>query len=820
MTEHNALGTQHSKAIIDNGSFGTREIVFSTGRLARQAAGSVTAQLADTVVLAATSAGKTPKDHFDFFPLTVDVEERMYAAGRIPGSFFRREGRPSEDAVLTCRLIDRPLRPSFVKGLRNEVQVVCTVLALDPAHPYDVVAMNAASLSTKISGLPFSGPIGSTRMAHVDGQWVAFPTQEELGRATFDMIVAGRALDDGDVAIMMVEAESTEHTLTLVAGGATAPTEEIVAGGLEAAKVAIRELCRAQSELAAVSAKPIAEFPVFLDYQPDAYEAVAGLVQGETAEALRIAGKADREEALDRIKAKVLDQLAPRFEGREKELSAAFRSLTKSEVRARVLREQIRIDGRGTTDIRALTAEVQILPRVHGSALFERGETQIMGVTTLNMLRMEQQLDTLSPDKHKRYMHNYNFPPYSVGETGRVGAPKRREIGHGALAERAIVPVLPTREEFPYAIRQVSEALSSNGSTSMGSVCASTMSLLSAGVPLKAPVAGIAMGLISDEVDGKTRYVTLTDILGAEDAFGDMDFKVAGTPDFITALQLDTKLDGIPSDVLAGALAQAYEARQTILGVMQRAIESPATMSEYAPRVTSVKIPVDKIGMVIGPKGQTINAIQDETGAEISIEDDGTIYVGATNGPSAEAAVERINAIANPTLPKVGDKFLGTVVKTAAFGAFVSLLPGRDGLLHISKVGDGKRVDRVEDFLNVGDKVEVQIADIDARGKVYLDKVRADGEVAPAAESGGDRRGGGGDRPRREGGDRGPRRDGGDRAPRAEGGDRAPRAEGGDRDRAPRGDGEDRAPRAEDRAPRAEGEGEGGEPRRRRQRRD
>jgi polyribonucleotide nucleotidyltransferase len=347
-------------------------------------------------------------------------------------------------------------------------------------------------------------------------------------------------------------------------------------------------------------------------------------------------------------------------------------------------------------------------------------------------------------------MHNYNFPPYSTGETGRVGSPKRREIGHGALAERALVPVLPTREEFPYAIRQVSEALGSNGSTSMGSVCASTLALLSAGVPLKAPVAGIAMGLISDEVDGKTQYVALTDILGAEDAFGDMDFKVAGTSEFVTALQLDTKLDGIPSDVLASALQQAHDARATILGVMEQAINAPAEMSEYAPRVTSVKIPVDKIGMVIGPKGQTINAIQDETGADISIEDDGTIYVGATNGPAAEAAVERINAIANPTMPKAGDKFLGTVVKTAAFGAFISLLPGRDGLLHISKVGDGKRVEKVEDFLNVGDKVEVSIADIDARGKIYLDKVRPEGEEAPAAPAAAE-----GGRPPRE--DRGPR---------------------------------------------------------------
>ncbi len=779
MTEQNtALGSEFRTAVIDNGSFGTREITFSTGRLAMQAAGSVIVQLGDTTVLSATTAGKQPKDHFDFFPLTVDVEERMYAAGRIPGSFFRREGRPSEDAILTCRLIDRPLRPSFTKGLRNEVQVVETILALDPQHPYDVVAMNAASMSTKLSGLPFSGPVGSTRVAHVDGQWVAFPTLEELERATFDMVVAGRTLPDGDVAIMMVEAEATPHAIKLIAAGATAPTEEVVASGLEAAKPAIRELCRAQSELADVAAKPVADFPVFLDYQDDVYTAVSDAARGELSEALKIAGKADREEALDLVKAKTIEALGQQFEGREKEVSAAFRSVTKSEVRSRVLRDQIRMDGRGPRDIRPLTAQVGVLPRVHGSALFERGETQILGVSTLNMLRLEQTLDTLAPEKSKRYMHNYNFPPYSTGETGRVGSPKRREIGHGALAERALVPVLPSREEFPYAIRQVSEALGSNGSTSMGSVCASTLSLLSAGVPLKAPVAGIAMGLISDEVDGKTQYVAITDILGAEDAFGDMDFKVAGTSEFVTALQLDTKLDGIPSDVLAGALQQAHDARITILGVMEQAINSPAEMSEYAPRVTSVKIPVDKIGMVIGPKGQTINAIQDETGADISIEDDGTIYVGATNGPSAEAAVERINAIANPTLPKLGDKFLGTVVKTAAFGAFISLLPGRDGLLHISKVGDGKRVDKVEDFLNVGDRVEVSIADIDGRGKIYLDKVRPEGEGAPAAASGdapAAESSSSEGRPPRE--DRGPRGDGGGEPRRR----RRPSGGGGDR---------------------------------------
>ncbi len=725
-------GVTTATAVIDNGSFGTRTVTFETGRLARQAAGSVVVSMGDTMLLSATTAGRQPKEHFDFFPLTVDVEERMYAAGRIPGSFFRREGRPSEDAILTCRLIDRPLRPTFAKGLRNEVQVVITVLSLDPDDLYDVLAINGASASTQLSGLPFSGPVGGTRVALINGQWVGFPTHAELEDAVFDMVVAGRVLPDGDVAIMMVEAEATEKTIELVAGGATAPTEEVVAQGLEAAKPFIKALCEAQSAMAEKAAKPVADFPRFLDYQDDVYAAVEAAAAERLTQVQAIAGKQERNDATDALKDEVVSSLA-QFEGREKEVSAAFRAVTKKVVRQRILRDKVRIDGRGLTDIRPLSAEVEVIPRVHGSALFERGETQILGVTTLNMLRMEQQLDTLSPVTRKRYMHNYNFPPYSTGETGRVGSPKRREIGHGALAERALLPVLPDREEFPYAIRQVSEALGSNGSTSMGSVCASTLALLNAGVPLKAPVAGIAMGLVSDEVDGKTEYVALTDILGAEDAFGDMDFKVAGTKDLVTALQLDTKLDGIPSDVLAQALTQARAARLHILDVMGEAIDGPDEMSPHAPRVTTVRIPVDKIGAVIGPKGQMINAIQDETGADITIEDDGTIYVGASDGPSAQAAVDRINAIANPQMPKVGERFLGTVVKTTPFGAFVSLLPGRDGLVHISKLGGGKRIGKVEDVVNVGDKLQVEITDIDARGKISLVPVAADGDGAADA---------------------------------------------------------------------------------------
>ena len=726
---------QFAEATIDNGRFGTRTVRFETGRLAKQAAGSAVAYLDDsTMLLSATTVGKQPKDQFDFFPLTVDVEERAYAGGKIPGSFFRREGRPSTEAILACRLIDRPLRPLFVKGLRNEVQVVVTVMAIHPDDAYDVLAINAASVSTQLSGLPFSGPVAATRIALIEDQWVAFPRYSERARATFDMVVAGRTVGD-DVAIAMIEAEAPLGTWDLLhGGGGTAPTEDVVAAGLEAAKPFLRALCDAQASLAAAAAKETQEFPLFPEYQGDVYAAVDTAVAGRLGEALSIADKQTRERRLDEIKVEVKDELAAAFAGREKEISGAYRAVQKKLIRQRILTDGFRIDGRGLRDIRTLSAEVEVLPRVHGSALFERGETQILGVTTLNMLRMEQQLDTLGPESRKRYMHHYNFPPYSTGETGRVGSPKRREIGHGALAERALLPVLPSREDFPYAIRQVSEALSSNGSTSMGSVCASTLSLLNAGVPLRAPVAGIAMGLVSDTVDGETRYAALTDILGAEDAFGDMDFKVAGTREFVTAIQLDTKLDGIPASVLVGALTQAKEARLAILDVIAEAIDVPDEMSPFAPRVITVKVPIDKIGEVIGPKGKMINQIQEETGADISIEDDGTVYIGATDGPSAEAARAAINAIANPHMPSVGERFVGTVVKTTTFGAFVSLSPGKDGLLHISqirKLVGGKRVENVEDVLAVGQKVQVEIGEIDPRGKLSLHAV-LDDEVAAA----------------------------------------------------------------------------------------
>ncbi|EFD51260.1 guanosine pentaphosphate synthetase I/polyribonucleotide nucleotidyltransferase [Micrococcus luteus SK58] len=740
-----------AEAVIDNGSYGKRTVRFETGRLAQQAAGAAMVYIdEETSMLSATTVGKSPREGFDFFPLTVDVEERMYAAGRIPGSFFRREGRPSTDAILTCRLIDRPLRPAFVKGIRNEVQVVVTVTSIAPDEIYDTVAINAASLSTQLSGLPFSGPIGGVRMALMDDgsgtrQWVAFPKHSQLEGAVFNMAVAGRVVGD-DVAIMMVEAEATPDSWTLVKErGAQAPTEEIVAEGLEAAKPFIRALCEAQADLVKRAGKDPVDVPVFQDYQDDAYAAVEKLATDRLAEIFSIGDKQERESASDAYLLEVLEELAGEgkdFAERKGEIAKAYGSLTKQIVRRRILTDQVRIDGRGLTDIRKLTAEVEVLPRVHGSAIFERGETQIMGVTTLNMLKMEQQIDSLAPETAKRYMHHYNFPPYSTGETGRVGSPKRREIGHGALAERALVPVLPAREEFPYAIRQVSEALGSNGSTSMGSVCASTLSLLNAGVPLRAPVAGIAMGLVSAEVDGQTQYAALTDILGAEDAFGDMDFKVAGTAEFVTAIQLDTKLDGIPASVLAAALTQAREARLHILSVLNAAIDAPDEMAPTAPRIISVRIPVDKIGAVIGPKGAMINQIQDDTGADITIEDDGTVLIGATDGASAEAARSAVNAIANPQVPEVGERYLGTVVKLTTFGAFVSLTPGKDGLLHISelrKLNEGKRVDDVEDVLGVGQKVQVEITKIDDRGKLSLSPVVAESdavaETADAIES-------------------------------------------------------------------------------------
>ena len=756
------------EATIDNGSYGRRTVRFETGRLAQQADGAVAAYLDDdSMVLSTTTAGSSPKENYDFFPLTVDVEEKMYAAGKIPGSFFRREGRPSNEAILACRLIDRPLRPLFPHTLRNEVQVVETILAVNPEDAYDVLALNAASASTLISGLPFEGPVSGLRLALIDGQWVAFPRWSERERAVFELVVAGRVVEGGDVAIAMIEAGAGKNAWNLIYDeGQIKPDEEVVAQGLEAAKPFIKVLCEAQSELKAKAAKPTKDFQLFPEYTDELYARIDQVAHADLDQALSIAEKLPRQERIHEIKEKVREALADEFTDmdeaeKDKELGNAFKELQRQIVRRRILTQDYRIDGRGLRDIRTLSAEVDVVPRVHGSALFQRGETQVLGVTTLNMLKMEQTIDALSGPTTKRYMHNYEMPPYSTGETGRVGSPKRREVGHGNLAERALIPVLPSREEFPYAIRQVSEAIGSNGSTSMGSVCASTLSLLAAGVPLKAPVAGIAMGLVTGEVDGRPTYKTLTDILGAEDAFGDMDFKVAGTSEFITSLQLDTKLDGIPADILAAALQQAKEARATILDVINECIDGPAEMSPYAPRIITTQVPVDKIGEVIGPKGKMINQIQEDTGADVSIEDDGTVYIASEGGEAAAKAKEVIDQIANPHVPEAGETFNGKVVKITSFGAFVNLTPGTDGLLHISQIrnlANGERIDSVEDVLKEGDTVEVIVQGVDDRGKISL--------AIPGFEdqesAGGRDRGGRGDR-RDRGGDRRDRGGRGDR---------------------------------------------------------
>ncbi len=715
-------------------------LTFETGKLAQQSQGAVVASIGRTTLLATANAARGVRDGIDFFPLTVDVEERAYAAGKIPGSFFRREGRPSDSAILTCRLIDRPLRPSFPDGYRNETQVVITVLGADQENPYDVLAINAASASLMLSGIPFDGPIGAVRLAwHADGRWVPHPSYAEGDDSTFELVVAGRELPDGDVAIMMVEAGGTPAAWSLYESGTPKVDEDIVAGGLEVSKKWIKESCALQRELVRVAGtrEPLSYSPV-LDYGDDVGARVAAVGTARLQPAIRIAAKAERNEATDTATAQIMAELAHEFEGREKEIKEAVRSLTKKLVRTRLVTEGTRIDGRGPKDIRPLSAEVGVIATAHGSGLFQRGETQVLNVTTLGMPRMNQLLDTIGPDTTKRYMHHYNMPPSANGETGRVGSPKRREIGHGALAERALLAVVPPMDEFPYTLRLVSEVLASNGSTSMGSVCASTLALMDAGVPIKAPVGGIAMGLVF--ADGK--YTTLTDILGAEDAFGDMDFKVAGTSEFVTALQLDTKIDGIPADVLAAALAQARDARLAILEVMQKAIAAPRPeVRETAPKIVSFSIPLDKIGEVIGPKGKVINTIQQETGADITVDDDGTVgtvSIGSTNAAAVAEARRQIELIVTPPIAKVGEIYTGKVVNITKFGAFVNILPGRDGLVHISKLGKGKRVERVEDVVSLGDEIVVRVDDIDPNGKVSLTPMR-DGddtsEPAPARSS-------------------------------------------------------------------------------------
>ena len=701
-----------------------KTITFSAGKLAGQADGAVTVRVGDTVMLVTATAAKSAREGADFFPLTVDIEERMYAAGRIPGSFFRREGKSSDQAILTCRLMDRPLRPCFPDGFRNEVHVVGTVLAADLVNQHDVIAINGASAALSLSGIPFDGPIGAVRLAFTaDGQWIPHPTYEEGSESQFEIVVAGRALNGNDVAISMVEAGGTEAQWPAMQDGAPKVDEAELARGLEASKQYILQSIAAQNELVAkVGSKSPMPYSVTSDYTPEVLTAMQAKREQILATQV-ISDKTARLEAEAALRDQLVAELAPQFagvDGADKQLKAAFRSVTKAVVRSRIVNEGARIDGRGPKDIRALSSEVGVLPSVHGSGLFQRGETQVLNVTTLGMPRMEQMIDALGDVTRKRYMHHYNFPPYSTGETGFMRGPKRREIGHGMLAERALVPVLPTPEEFAYTIRTVSDVLSSNGSTSMGSVCGSTLSMMDAGVPLRAPVAGIAMGLVF--ADGK--YTTLTDILGAEDAFGDMDFKVAGTAEFVTALQLDTKIEGIPADVLAQALQQAKEARLAILEVMAGAIAKPRDeVGETAPKIISFEIPMDKIGEVIGPKGKVINAIQQETGADISVDDDGSVgrvSIGSTDGGAVAEAERQIRLILNPPTAEVGQVYKGRVVNVTKFGAFVNILPGRDGLLHISKIGGGKRIDKVEDVLDLGDAVEVRVDDVDPNGKVSL----------------------------------------------------------------------------------------------------
>ncbi|HEX4904188.1 MAG TPA: polyribonucleotide nucleotidyltransferase [Acidimicrobiales bacterium] len=747
-----------ASSVSKNVSGTDKVLTFETGKLAPQSQGSVVASLGGTTVLITANAEKSTREGIDFFPLTIDIEEKAYAAGKIPGSFFRREARPPDSAILTCRLIDRPLRPSFAAGYRNETQVVGTVIGADQINPYDVVAINGASAALMISGIPFEGPVGAVRLAYSrTGEWIPYPTYDEGNDSTFEIVVAGRQTEAGEIAIMMVEASGTENAFRYYDEGAPKVTEAVVAGGLDAAKVWIKESIDLQNELVAkVGSKPTISFESATDYGDDVFEAVSKF-SDQVLKANTIADKTERNTANDAVKAEIKAAIGEQFAGREKEVSEAIRSLTKKVIRKRVVEEGVRMDGRGVRDLRPVSAEVGIIPTAHGSGLFQRGETQVLNVTTLGMPRMDQLLDTLDPEDRKRYMHHYNMPPFANGETGRMGGTKRRELGHGLLAERAVLPLVPSQDDWPYAIRLVSEVLSSNGSTSMGSVCASSLSLMDAGVPLREHVAGIAMGLIYDN----DTYIALTDILGSEDAFGDMDFKVAGTADVVTALQLDTKIDGLPADVLAAALDQAKEARLQILEVMKQAIPAPReSVRGTAPKIISFNIPLDRIGEVIGPKGKVINQIQQDTGADINVDDDGqqgTVTIGSKDGDAVDEARRMIDLILNPPSVEMGTTYKGKVVNITKFGAFVNILPGRDGLVHISKLGGGKRIDKVEDVVSLGDEIDVVVEDIDPNGKVSLRPIGEGFDVPEGQESA--------PRERRE---RAPREDRGPREPRGE----------------------------------------------------
>ncbi len=698
---------------------GKAEIGFETGKLALQAPGSVVVTSGDTTVLVTTVANKSVRDGIDFFPLTVDVEERMYSAGKIPGGFFRREGRQTEKAILACRLIDRPLRPSFKDGFRCETQIIATVLSVDNENEYDILALNAASLGLQLAGVPLESAVGAVRMSLINDNWVVQATNSELEDSVFDMVVAGSLNPKGEIDIVMVEAGATDNAFAKIDEGSAAPSENIVADGIDMSKEFISKLIEAQKELVAKRDVPKIDWPIIEDYSEELKSQISEAFGSDIETAMAITDRAERSEKQSELQEQAVEKFLNEEDDNTKAIKLAFKSIVKNTVRDRVLSGGARLDGRTPTDIRNISAEINLLPTVHGSSLFLRGETQVLNVTTLGMSRLEQMLDTIDTVTSKRYMHHYNFPPYSTGEAYPMRGPKRREIGHGALAEKALVPVVPPKVDFPYTIRVVSEAISSNGSTSQASVCASSLSLMAAGVPIREHVAGIAMGLISKD----DTYVTLTDILGAEDALGDMDFKVAGTRNVITALQLDMKIEGLPADVLRKALNQAMDARHHILDIMEDTIAEPAeSLSGNAPRLETIELPKDKIGEVIGPKGKNIKKIEEETGCSVEIDDDGILTLGSTEEEAIAAGKEMVMMIIDPPEAEVGAEYDGEIVSVATYGAFVNILPGRDGLLHVSKFHSSKRVNNTEAVVSVGDKVKVKVDSIE-NGKVSLSPV-------------------------------------------------------------------------------------------------
>ena len=700
-------------------NIGNAEIGFETGKLALQAPGSVVVTSGDTTVLVTTVANESVRDGIDFFPLTVDVEERMYSAGKIPGGFFRREGRQTEKAILACRLIDRPLRPSFKDGFRCETQIIATVLSVDNENEYDILALNAASLGLQLAGVPLESAVGAVRMSLINDNWVVQATNTELEESVFDMVVAGSLNPKGEIDIVMVEAGATDNAFNKIDEGSAAPSENIVADGIDMSKEFIAKLIEAQKELVAKRDVPEIDWPIVEDYSEELKSQISEAFGSDIEAAMVITDRAERSEKQSELQELAVEKFLDEEDDNTKAIKLAFKSIVKNTVRDRVLSGGARLDGRTPTDIRNISAEINLLPTVHGSSLFLRGETQVLNVTTLGMSRLEQMLDTIDTVTSKRYMHHYNFPPYSTGEAYPMRGPKRREIGHGALAEKALVPVIPPKVDFPYTIRVVSEAISSNGSTSQASVCASSLSLMAAGVPIREHVAGIAMGLISKD----DTYVTLTDILGAEDALGDMDFKVAGTRNVITALQLDMKIEGLPADVLREALNQAMDARHHILDIMEDTIAEPAeSLSGNAPRLETIELPKDKIGEVIGPKGKNIKKIEEETGCSVEIDDDGILTLGSTEEEAIAAGKEMVMLIIDPPEAEVGAEYDGEVVSVATYGAFVNILPGRDGLLHVSKFHSTKRVNNTESVVTVGDKIKVKVDSIE-NGKVSLSPV-------------------------------------------------------------------------------------------------